>query len=217
MSVSESEFTILRELGGAEKAGDPERLFGAFQGLVVGREVGLGERQLQVTRAVCQAGILLTLEEEKRKEGQKSTHFRELAEEIYGKRGRICQKHFIGCRLRISHDWDAQRYRDQSQTSRVILGGFHVEPRRTAEAAPELPHSLDWFYCVYFGSKEKLGHASFIELFSKLPSGIRAGPFSPLTVGTHTHTQGNQELSSKKKKKGRRRLGRFGMERRRRQ
>lgn len=58
-------FTVLCELGGAEKAGDPEGLLGAFQSLVVGREVGLGERQLQVARTLCQAGILLALATEK--------------------------------------------------------------------------------------------------------------------------------------------------------
>lgn len=53
--------TVLRELGGAEEAGDPERLFCAFQGLIVGRQVGLGEWQLQVARAVSKAGVLLAL------------------------------------------------------------------------------------------------------------------------------------------------------------
>lgn len=53
------------ELSGAEEAGDPERLFGAFQGLIVGRQVGLREGQLQVARAVGQAGALLTLGKEK--------------------------------------------------------------------------------------------------------------------------------------------------------
>lgn len=52
------------ELSGAEEAGDPERLFGAFQGLIVRWQVGLGEGQLQVTRAVGQVGVLLALEEE---------------------------------------------------------------------------------------------------------------------------------------------------------
>lgn len=54
-------FTVLGELGGAEEAGDPEGLFGPLQGLVVGRQVVLGEGQLQVARAVGQAGVLLTL------------------------------------------------------------------------------------------------------------------------------------------------------------
>lgn len=53
--------TVLCELSGAEEAGDPERLFGAFQALIVGRQVGLGEGQLQVARAVGQAGVLLAL------------------------------------------------------------------------------------------------------------------------------------------------------------
>lgn len=52
------------ELSGAEEAGDPERLFGAFQALIVGRQVGLGEGQLQVARAVGQAGVLLALGKE---------------------------------------------------------------------------------------------------------------------------------------------------------
>lgn len=55
-------FTVLCELGGAEEAGDPERLLDAFQCLVVGREVGLGKWQLQVARRVGQAGVLLALE-----------------------------------------------------------------------------------------------------------------------------------------------------------
>lgn len=59
--VSEWDVTVLCELSGAEEAGDPERLFVAFQGLVVGRQVGLGEGQLQVARAVGQAGVLLAL------------------------------------------------------------------------------------------------------------------------------------------------------------
>lgn len=53
--------TILREFGGAEEAGDPERLLGTLQRLVVGRDVGFGERLLQVARAVGQTGVLLTL------------------------------------------------------------------------------------------------------------------------------------------------------------
>lgn len=57
--------TVLGELGGAEEAGDPEGLLGPLQGLVVGREVVLGEGQLQVAGAVGQAGVLLTLAEEK--------------------------------------------------------------------------------------------------------------------------------------------------------
>lgn len=76
------------ELGGAEEAGDPKRLLGAFQRLVVGREVGLGERQLQVARAVCQAGILLTLERKskgKEKKRKEKRTFCELAQEIYRK------------------------------------------------------------------------------------------------------------------------------------
>lgn len=56
--------TILCELSGAEEAGDPERLFGAFQALIVGRQVGLGEGQLQVARTVGQAGVLLALGKE---------------------------------------------------------------------------------------------------------------------------------------------------------
>lgn len=59
--MPEWDFTVLCELSGAEEAGDPERLFGAFQGLIVGRQVGLGEGQLQVARAVGQAGVLLAL------------------------------------------------------------------------------------------------------------------------------------------------------------
>lgn len=74
--VSEWDFTVLCELSGAEEAGDPERLFGAFQGLIVGRQVGLGEGQLQVARAVGQAGVLLALGKEtlsvRRGEGRKS-------------------------------------------------------------------------------------------------------------------------------------------------
>lgn len=54
-------FTVLRELGGAEKTGDPEGLFGPLQALIVGRQVDLGEGQLQVARAVGQAGVLLAL------------------------------------------------------------------------------------------------------------------------------------------------------------
>lgn len=67
------------ELSGAEKAGDPKRLFGAFQSLVVGRQVGLGEWQLQVARTVCQAGILLTLGKSR---GKEKHTFCELAQEI---------------------------------------------------------------------------------------------------------------------------------------
>lgn len=59
----------MRELGGAEEAGDPKRLLGAFQRLVVGWDVGLGERQLQVTRAVRQAGVLVALDTEEKKLG----------------------------------------------------------------------------------------------------------------------------------------------------
>lgn len=51
----------MRQLGGAEKAGDPERLFDGLQGLVVGREVGLRERHLQIARAVGEVGVLLAL------------------------------------------------------------------------------------------------------------------------------------------------------------
>lgn len=70
-------FTILCELSGAEEAGDPERLFGAFQGLIVGRQVDLGEGQLQVARAVGQADVLLALGKEsarsvRRNESRKS-------------------------------------------------------------------------------------------------------------------------------------------------
>lgn len=57
------------ELGGTKEAGDPERLFGAFQRLIVGREVRLGERELQVARAVSQTGVFLTL-----KKKNKNTH-----------------------------------------------------------------------------------------------------------------------------------------------
>lgn len=55
-------FTVLGELGGAEEAGDPEGLLGPLQVLVL---VVLGEGQLQVARAVRQAGVLLTLPEGK--------------------------------------------------------------------------------------------------------------------------------------------------------
>lgn len=65
MSKRAAYFTVLCELGGAEEAGDPERLLGAFQRLIVGRQVGLGEWQLQVSRAVGQAGVLLTLRQKK--------------------------------------------------------------------------------------------------------------------------------------------------------
>lgn len=58
-------FTVLGELGGAEEAGDPEGLSGPLQGLVLGRQVVLGEGQLQVAGAVRQAGVLLTLAEGK--------------------------------------------------------------------------------------------------------------------------------------------------------
>lgn len=52
----------MRELGGTEEAGDPERLLVSFQRQTVGRKVGFGVRQLQVARTVRQAGVLLTLE-----------------------------------------------------------------------------------------------------------------------------------------------------------
>lgn len=55
-------FTVLRELGGTEVAGDPERLLVSFQRQTVGRKVGFGVRQLQVAQTVRQAGVLLTLE-----------------------------------------------------------------------------------------------------------------------------------------------------------
>lgn len=58
-------FTILSELGGTKEAGDPERLLGALQGLVVGRQVGFGEGQFQVPRTVDQTGVFFTLENEK--------------------------------------------------------------------------------------------------------------------------------------------------------
>lgn len=57
------------ELSGAQEAGDPKRLFGAFQRLVVGRKVGFGERQLQVACTVCQVGVLFTLERHLKRKG----------------------------------------------------------------------------------------------------------------------------------------------------
>lgn len=70
------------ELSGAEEAGDPERLFGAFQGLVVGRQVGLGEGQLQVARAVGQAGVLLALGREKAPSVKNLNHYRARSEAV---------------------------------------------------------------------------------------------------------------------------------------
>lgn len=55
-----------------------------------------------------------------------------------------------------------------SHRTGLLFVGVHAGPGCTAEAAwaRELPRRLDWLYCVYFGSEKKLGHASFIELFS---------------------------------------------------
>ena len=54
--------TVLRELGGAQEAGDPEGLLGGLEGLVVGRQVGLGEGQLDVATALPEVGVLLALQ-----------------------------------------------------------------------------------------------------------------------------------------------------------
>lgn len=55
--------------------------------------------------------------------------------------------------------------------------------------APKLPHSLDWFYCVYFRSEEKLGHASFIELFSNFHLALEEA-FPPPNSQQWEHKQG---------------------------
>lgn len=126
-------FTVLRELGGAEETGDPERLLGAFQRLVVGREVGLREWQLQVARAVCQAGVLLTLETKR----QRKTHILKWAEQVNRKAVEECDvikwikcgwvyKNVIGlyiiaqaysCGLYINRDWWS--YKSQNTDRRI--------------------------------------------------------------------------------------------------